>query len=78
MSKIMRSAVALLLVLVCANTNYVAFAVMENEGNFPEPLIGEEVETVDLIEKTEKDKTTIANVVRKILSGYFQRQRNKQ
>ncbi len=53
MSKIMRSAVALLLVLVCANTNYVAFAVMENEGNFPEPLIGEEVETVDLIEKTE-------------------------
>ena len=49
----MRSAVALLLVLVCANTNYVAFAVMENEGNFPEPLIGEEVETVDLIEKTE-------------------------
>ena len=28
MSKIMRSAVALLLVLVCANTNYVAFAVM--------------------------------------------------
>lgn len=44
---------ALLLVLVCANTNYVAFAVMENEGNFPEPLIGEEVETVDLIEKTE-------------------------
>jgi hypothetical protein len=32
----------------------------------------------DLIEKTERDKTTMANVVRKILSGYFKRQRDKQ
>ncbi len=51
MSKVMRSAVALLLVLVC--TNNVAFAVMEDEGEFPESLIGDEVETVDLIEKIE-------------------------
>lgn len=51
MGKVMRSAVALLLVLAC--TNNVTFAAMENEGEFPEPLIGEEVETVDLIEKIE-------------------------
>lgn len=51
MGRVMRSAVALLLVLAC--TNNVAFAVMEVEGDFPKPLIGEEVETVDLIEKIE-------------------------
>lgn len=40
-----------LLVLVC--TNNVVFAVMENEVDFPEPLIGKEVEAVDSIEKVE-------------------------
>lgn len=53
MGKVMRSVVALLLVLACTNANDVAFAAMENERDFPEPLIGEEVETVDLIEKIE-------------------------
>lgn len=53
MGKVMRSAMALLLVLACVNANNVAFAAMENEGDFPEPLIGEEVEAVDMIEKIE-------------------------
>lgn len=51
MGKVMGSAVALLLVLAC--TNNVAFAEMKNEGDFPKSLIGEELETVDLIEKIE-------------------------
>lgn len=51
MGKTMRFAVALLLVLVCANS--VAFAVVADDGDFPEPLIGEEVEATDLIEKIE-------------------------
>ena len=32
----------------------------------------------DLLCKTERDKTTMAKVVREILSGYFKRQRNRQ
>ena len=51
MGKVMRSVVALLLVLVCASS--VAFAVVADDGDFPEPLIGEEVEATDLIEKIE-------------------------
>ena len=51
MGKVMRSIVALLLVLVCANS--VAFAAVEDDREFPEPLIGEEVEATDLIEKIE-------------------------
>lgn len=51
MGKVMRSAIALLLVLVCANS--VVFAVAADDGAFPEPLIGEDVEAVDLIEKIE-------------------------
>ena len=46
MGKVMRSVVALLLVLVCASS--VAFAVVADDGDFPEPLIGEEVEATDL------------------------------
>ena len=51
MGKKMRFAVALLLVLIFANS--VAFAVVADNGDFPEPLIGEEVEATDLIEKIE-------------------------
>lgn len=51
MGKVMRSIVALLLVLVCANS--VAFAAVEDDREFPEPLIGEEVEATDLIERIE-------------------------
>ena len=51
MGKVMRSVVALLLVLVCASS--VAFAVVADDGDFPEPLIGEEVEATDLIERIE-------------------------
>lgn len=51
MGKTMRFAVALLLVLVCANS--VVFAVVADDGDFPEPLIGEEVEKINLIEKIE-------------------------
>lgn len=51
MGKVMRSVVALLLVLVWASS--VAFAVVADDGDFPEPLIGEEVEATDLIEKIE-------------------------
>ena len=51
MGKKMRFAVALLLVLIFANS--VAFAVVADNGDFPEPLIGEEVEETDLIEKIE-------------------------
>ena len=51
MSKVIRVTIALLLVLGCANS--VAFAVTEDKGAFSEPLIGEDVEAVDLIEKIE-------------------------
>ena len=51
MGKVMRSVITLLLVLICASS--VAFAVAADDGDFPEPLIGEEVEVTDLIEKIE-------------------------
>ena len=51
MGKIVKRTIALLLVLVC--TNSVAFAVMADGEEFPEPLIGEDVETTDLIEMIE-------------------------
>lgn len=51
MNKVIRSAVALLLVLICINN--VAFAETVNDENYPQQLIGEEAESIDVIEKIE-------------------------
>lgn len=51
MTKVIRSAVALLLALVC--TNSVAFSVMVDDDGFSEPLIGADVAASDLIERLE-------------------------